>query len=76
MIILKPGLCYICIYLHRLPLPKHWGGARNEELDSIPGCVFVHTNRHFGINKTREGVIQMANVALEYAEKSEANIIF
>ena len=38
-------------------------GLRNEELSQacgIPDCVFVHINGFLGINKTKEGALQMA----------------
>lgn len=57
---------------NRLSLPESWRGIRNEELDkisSIPGCIFVHASGFIGGNKTREGVLQMVDVALKQQTK-------
>jgi len=53
---------------NRKSLPEIWRGVRDEELSevsAIPGCVFVHASGFIGGNKTKEGVLKMATVALE-----------
>lgn len=55
-------------------LPEEWAGLRNEDLDKATGikdCVFVHTVRFIGGNKTREGVLAMAQKALKIGKLSE-----
>ena len=55
-------------------LPDEWGGLRNEDLDKvsgIEGCVFVHSVRFIGGNKTREGVLAMAKKALEIGKSTQ-----
>ncbi|XP_015176580.1 PREDICTED: UPF0160 protein [Polistes dominula] len=52
----------------RLCLPEKWGGLRETELDKvsgIDGCIFVHTTRFIGGNKTMEGALKMAIKSLE-----------
>jgi len=54
---------------NRAPLPEPWRGKRDDELSAltgIPGCVFVHINGFIGGNKTKEGVLQMASLALKW----------
>lgn len=51
----------------RLPLPAVWRGLRDEELSKesgIEGGVFVHMSGFIGGNKTFEGALAMAKVAL------------
>lgn len=48
-------------------LPEKWRGLKPEELctvSGIEGCTFVHANGFIGGNKTREGAIRMAYLAL------------
>lgn len=52
----------------RRPLPKSWCGFRDEELSKIsriPNCIFCHSNGFIGGNKTRQGVIEMAEKSIE-----------
>ena len=52
---------------NRLSLPEAWRGVRDSALDEvtkIPGCTFVHAGGFIGGNKTREGVLAMAEAAL------------
>ncbi|XP_014776093.1 MYG1 exonuclease isoform X1 [Octopus bimaculoides] len=54
-------------FTNRLSLPEEWRGLRNEELSEksgIKGCVFVHAGGFIGGNKTYDGIIEMAQVAL------------
>lgn len=51
----------------RKQLPEAWAGKRGEELDAltgIPGCVFTHPGRFIAGNKTLEGAIAMAEMAV------------
>lgn len=50
----------------RKKLPSHWAGKRGEDLDalsSVEGSVFCHPGRFIAGNKTREGAIQMGEIA-------------
>lgn len=52
----------------RKPLPKSWCGLRDDELSTISevqGCIFCHSTGFIGGNQSREGVIKMAEKALE-----------
>lgn len=58
----------------RMFLPEAWAGFRNEELSrvaGIEGCVFCHTVRFIGGNKTRDGALAMARKALEIGKLAE-----
>ncbi|ODQ64264.1 metal-dependent protein hydrolase [Nadsonia fulvescens var. elongata DSM 6958] len=51
----------------RKALPEAWRGARDEKLDAIcgiDGSVFVHVAGFIGGNKTRQGALDMAKLAL------------
>jgi len=53
---------------NRLSLPSQWRGVRDGELESISGvegATFVHAGGFIGGAKTREGVMKMAEIALE-----------
>lgn len=54
--------------LRKKLLPKCLG-LRDEEcskVSGIPDCVFVHINGFMGINKTKEGALQMAIQSLQW----------
>ena len=60
------------ITLLSAPLPEEWRGYRDEVLSNITGidgCVFVHASGFIGGNKTKEGVIKMAEKALKMLGK-------
>lgn len=60
---LQPGS-----FENRLSLPKPWCGLKNEQLDEVCGvqnCTFVHANGFIGGNKTLDGALQMAKLAIE-----------
>ncbi|KER21668.1 hypothetical protein T265_10057 [Opisthorchis viverrini] len=61
---------------NRLPLPDSWRALQDSELSrvaGIPGCIFVHGTGHLGMNKTREGAIEMArSVVREFKAKELA----
>ncbi|KAH9496857.1 UPF0160 protein myg1, mitochondrial [Bulinus truncatus] len=57
---------------NRLSLPEEWCGVRDAELSEksgIPGCVFVHSSRFIGGNKTFQGVLEMARRSLDSEKK-------
>jgi uncharacterized UPF0160 family protein len=52
----------------RKPLPEAWRGFRDEKLDEIAGVsgsVFVHASGFIGGNKTFDGALAMAKMALD-----------
>ena len=52
---------------NRLGLPKEWRGVRDEDLEKvagIAGCTFCHAAGFIGGNRSYEGVLKMAQVAL------------
>ncbi|KAI0778164.1 GAMM1 protein [Trametes elegans] len=51
----------------RKALPEQWRGVRDDalsELSGVEGCIFVHASGFIGGNKTKEGVLRLANLAL------------
>ena len=51
-----------------LSLPSEWRGVRDEDLSSvagIEGCTFCHASGFIGGNKSYDGVLEMARVALQ-----------
>lgn len=54
----------------RFGLPEPWRGVRDEELlklTGVDGCVFVHAAGFIGGCKTKEGVLELAKLALASA---------
>jgi uncharacterized UPF0160 family protein len=54
----------------RKKLPAHWAGKRGEDLNAlslVEGCVFCHPGRFICGNKTREGAVEMAKLAVFFA---------
>jgi len=52
---------------NRLSLPEEWRGVRDEDLEKvsgIEGAKFVHAAGFIGGNKTYEGALKMAQIAL------------
>ena len=52
----------------RLSLPVSWRGLRDQalsEIVGIPDCTFVHASGFIGGHKTRDGVVKMAELALQ-----------
>ena len=52
----------------RKDLPKKWGGLNNDDLSKLTGienCTFCHPALFICGNKTKEGAISMAKVAVE-----------
>ncbi|KAI0735190.1 GAMM1 protein [Earliella scabrosa] len=52
----------------RKALPEQWRGVRDDDLSKlsgVDGCIFVHASGFIGGNKTKEGVLKMANLALD-----------
>ena len=55
-------------FTNRLGLPEEWRGVRDDilaEVTKIPGSRFVHAAGFIGGANTYEGVLQMAQVALQ-----------
>lgn len=54
----------------RKALPQPWRGVRDDQLSEVtgvPGGVFVHASGFIGGNKTREGALEMAKKAVDFA---------
>ena len=54
-------------FIDRKSLPESWAGKIGEELEKITGvtgAVFCHNGRFMAVNKTKEGILQMAKIAL------------
>lgn len=52
---------------NRKGLPKEWAGKRDadlEEVTGVPGAVFCHNNLFMAVAKTREGILKMAEIAM------------
>ncbi|XP_025193067.1 UPF0160 protein MYG1, mitochondrial [Melanaphis sacchari] len=55
-------------FTSRKPLPKNWWGIRDDELSDISGikdCIFCHATGFLGGNKTKEGILEMCEKAIE-----------
>ena len=55
-------------FANRKNLPKTWGGLNNDELSKLIGienCTFCHPALFICGNKTKEGAISMAKIAVE-----------
>jgi len=53
---------------NRKSLPESWRGRRDDdlsEISKIPDCIFVHASGFIGGNKTKDGALEMAKVALK-----------
>lgn len=51
----------------RYGLPEPWRGVRDEELSKltgVEGCIFVHAAGFIGGTETKEGVVELAKLAL------------
>jgi uncharacterized UPF0160 family protein len=59
---------------NRLGLPKEWRGVRDQDLEKvagIQGCTFCHAAGFIGGNKSYEGALEMARVALKQGSLGE-----
>ncbi|TPP63991.1 Metal-dependent protein hydrolase [Fasciola gigantica] len=58
---------------NRLSFPDSWRSLTDDKLcaaTGVDGCIFVHSCGHLGMNKTKEGAIEMAQlVAHDWAAK-------
>lgn len=55
-------------YEPRKKLPQAWAGKKDEELEKITGvvgAVFCHNARFMAVAKTKEAILQMAELALK-----------
>jgi uncharacterized UPF0160 family protein len=62
-------------FTSRYALPEEWRGLRDEVVSKkagIEGCIFVHAGGFIGGNKTFEGVLKMATVALSMRGEPDA----
>lgn len=53
----------------RKKLPEPWRGLRDEELSEktgVEGCVFIHAAGFIGGCKSKEGVLQLAKMAVDF----------
>jgi len=49
-------------------LPKSWAGKRDRELEKITGvagAIFCHRNLFLAVAKTKEAILQLAELALK-----------
>ena len=54
-------------YQPKKRLLESWAGKTGEDLSKITGisgCVFCHRQRFMAVNKTKEGILKMAEIAL------------
>ena len=62
---------------NRLSLPEKWRGVRDEDLEKIAGiegCTFCHAAGFIGGNKSFEGVLEMAKVALKQQKEEDTKM--
>ncbi len=55
----------------RKPLPRNWGGLRDEELvkeTGVPDAIFCHRGRFMCVSGSRESAIALAKLAVENKE--------
>jgi uncharacterized UPF0160 family protein len=60
-------------------LPESWAGKRDEELQKITGvkdAVFCHTGRFIAVAGSLEGIMKMAQLAIDEPEEKAAISIF
>lgn len=53
----------------RKALPEPWRGVRDQalsDLTGVPDCVFIHAAGFIGGNKTREGALALAKLAVDF----------
>lgn len=54
-------------FVNRKNLPKEWAGKRDSELENITGvegATFCHNARFIAVAKTKEAILQLAEIAL------------
>lgn len=54
-------------FVRRKFLPENWAGKRDSELEEITGVIgakFCHSGRFIAVAKTKEGILKMAEIAL------------
>ncbi len=55
----------------RKALPEPWRGVRDDalsELTGVPDCIFIHASGFIGGAKTKEAVISLAQLALQFRD--------
>lgn len=63
----------------RKKFPKDWAGKRDEELaaaSGVPDAVFCHTGRFIAVAKSYEGIMKMAELAINEPEEVAAGRFF
>ena len=58
-------------FAQRRPLPRRWAGLRDADLQAETGiadAVFAHRARFTAGARSREGILEMARLALEAAD--------
>ena len=63
----------------RVSLPNPWCGLADEKLSEVCGvedCTFVHASGFIGGNKTFEGALQMAKLAIEFYKTIKTIILY
>jgi len=56
-------------------LPKEWAGLRDEELAFVTGvsdAVFCHSGRFIAVAQSLEGIMKLAELAVNYKEEEES----
>ena len=64
---------FFFFFFFRLSLPEEWRGLRDDVLSAKSGikdCIFVHASGFIGGNKTYDGVMEMARMALKNKKES------
>jgi uncharacterized UPF0160 family protein len=59
-------------FKNRKSLPESWAGLRDEKLDEVTGVsggIFCHRSGFMAVTKTKEGVLKLAQKALEEGGK-------
>jgi uncharacterized UPF0160 family protein len=53
---------------NRKDFPENWAGKTGDDLSEatgVQGCIFCHSHRFIAVAKTKEGVIELARLAVE-----------
>lgn len=61
-------------FAQRKSLPSVWRGLRDDDLSAksgVDGCVFVHSAGFIGGNKSFDGALKMAQLAVDFVEPSQ-----
>lgn len=64
-------------FKNRLSFPDSWRSLQDNELcvaTGIQGCIFVHSCGHLGVNKTKDGAIEMAQIVVRDSAAKELEL--